>query len=328
MELLCPRVQILAGPTPESLMAHASHALRASADSEFAIAKAYNEAGYRYGKYADGPSRGLFQFEGRHAYSDRKAWEAIEGRLLKLRAGGVDQIRVLDIGCGPGIWLRRVVVRARQIGFSRITALGIDIADTQISRARAMSRGAATLEGVTLNFSHGDLRGSLPDGRFDLVLCLYGILNHIPAPEQPEVFARLAAATGGWLVCAVRTVGSTPTVYVDDVCAALRFYQDNRIDQLDVEFANGRKARFPSHLFSRAELQRLAAPRFEIDDLRGLDLFHGRFDSDPRWNPHVMPPARLAQELERLEDRYCRDPGFIDRATHLLLTAHRAKIAS
>ncbi len=304
-------------------MSAPSRVPRTKSESEAAIALAYNEAGYRYGKYADGPSRGLFQFDGRHAYSDRKTWETIEGRLLKLRAGGCDHLRVLDVGCGPGTWLRRVVVRACQIGFSRITAQGIDIADTQILRARAMSRGVAALEGVALSFTHGDLRGKLPAGRFDLSLCLYGVLNHIPTAEQPEVFARLAAATGAWMVCAVRTVGSTPTVYVDDVCAAVRFYQDNRIDRLDVEFANGRKLRFPSHLFSRAELQRLAAPAFEVEDLRGLDLFHGRFDGDPRWNPGGLPTARLAQELERLEDRYCRDPGFMDRATHLLLTARR-----
>lgn len=296
---------------------------RAVAETEFAIAAAYNEAGYRYGKYADGPARTLFQFEGRHAYSDRKTWETIETRLSNLRGRGIDHLKVLDVGCGPGTWLRRVAVRARQMGFAKITARGIDIADAQIRRAEALSRGVAALNGVDLAFSHGDLRGKLPGGGFDLGLCLYGVLNHIPAPEQPEVFARLADAVGGWLVCAVRAVGSTPTVYVDDICAALRFHQDNRIDRLDVEFANGRRARFPSHLFSRAELQRLTAPRWEVEDLRGLDLFHGRFENDPRWNPQAAMPTRLMQELDRLEDRYCRDLGFIDRATHLLLTARK-----
>lgn len=307
-------------------MVSASRQLRAAAQTEFAIAAAYNEAGYRYGKYADGVARGLFDFDGRHAFSDRKTWEAIEGRLLALRARGLNHLRVLDVGCGPGTWLRRVAVRARQIGFAEVTAQGVDIANIQIQRARALSRGVAELSGVNLSFSHGDLRGRLPEGRFDLCLCLYGVLNHIPAAEQAEAFARLAAATSGWFIGAVRTAGSTPTVYVDDLSAALRFYQDNRIDRLDVEFVNGRRVHFPSHLFTRAEVQRLAAQAFEIEDLRGLDLFHGRFDGDPRWNPQSPPPARLVQELERLEDRYCRDPGFIDRATHLLLTGRKAGV--
>src|SRR5271170_989610 len=41
-------------------------------NAEAQIAAAYNEAGYRYGKYADGGGRTLFTFDGRHAYGDRK----------------------------------------------------------------------------------------------------------------------------------------------------------------------------------------------------------------------------------------------------------------
>src|SRR5476651_2302614 len=87
-----------------------------------AISSAYNEAGYRYGKYADGNAHKLFQFEGRHAYGDRKIWTFVEDRLLGLRAQGVRNLRVLDIGCGPGTWLRRVVVRAKQLGFTKVAA--------------------------------------------------------------------------------------------------------------------------------------------------------------------------------------------------------------
>jgi hypothetical protein len=95
-----------------------------------------------------------------------------------------------------------------------------------------------------------------------------------------------------------------------------------------VEFANGRRSSFGSHLFSRAELTQLARPRFEVEDIRGLDLFHARFASDPRWNPPSSAmPARLSQELDRLEDRYCRDPGFVNHATHLLMAARNPKMA-
>ena len=111
------------------------------ASGEAEIAAAYNEVGYRYGKYADGGGRNLFVFDGRHAYSDRKTWEAIENKLLALRAKGLNRIKVLDLGCGPGTWLRRVVVRARQMGFAGIDAVGIDIAETQLYRARVLSRG-------------------------------------------------------------------------------------------------------------------------------------------------------------------------------------------
>ncbi|HWY64331.1 MAG TPA: class I SAM-dependent methyltransferase, partial [Rhizomicrobium sp.] len=101
-------------------------------DNEVKIAAAYNQAGYRYGKYADGSGDKLFCFEGRHAYADRKTWELIDGKLLALRAGGLHRLRVLDLGCGPGTWLRRVVVRAKQMGFTEIEAQGLDIADAQL----------------------------------------------------------------------------------------------------------------------------------------------------------------------------------------------------
>ena len=89
-----------------------------------------------------------------------------------------------------------------------------------------------------------------------------------------------------------------------------------------------RRASFQSHLFARAELERLAAQGFDVEEIRGLDLFHSRFASDPRWNPkNTAFAGRLAQELGRLEDRYCCDPGFVDHAAHLLLVArHKAMV--
>ena len=292
------------------------------ADNETKIAAAYNQAGYRYGKYADGSGDKLFSFEGLHAYADRRTWELIDSKLLALKARGLHRLRVLDLGCGPGTWLRRVVVRAKQIGFAEIEAQGLDIADIQLHRARALSRGVAEMAGVNLTFQHGDLRGKLPCPPNDLCLCLYGVLNHLPINEISHAFRRIADVTAGFFVATVRTIGSTPTVYVDDVSAASRFFQDNQIDRLDVEFTNGRRTSFQSHLFSRAELQRLAGAAFEVEEIQGLDLFHLRFAADPRWNPSSAAPlARLSQELARLEERYCRDPGFIDHASHLLLVA-------
>lgn len=297
-------------------------------NGEAQIAAAYNEAGYRYSKYADGGGRELFAFEGRHAYGDRKTWEVMRAKLLTLRAQGNRQLRVVDLGCGPGIWLCRVVMRARQLGFEEITAWGFDIAEAQLTRARALSRGLAALPGVTISFGHGDLRGPIAASDCDLALCLHGVLNHIPPAELPPLLERISAATSGYFIASVRAIGSTPTVYVDDVASALRFYQDNHRDRLDVEFANGRRASFQSHLFSHGELLRLASAAFEVEGIRGVDLFHSRFAGDARWNPEgAAPLMRLTQELTRLEDQYCRDPGFVNHATQLLLEARSRDMA-
>jgi SAM-dependent methyltransferase len=292
------------------------------AENEAKIASAYNQAGYRYAKYADGSGDKLFSFEGRHAFADRKTWALIDSKLIALRTKGQSRLRVLDLGCGPGTWLRRVVVRAKQMGFSEIEAQGFDIADGQLHRARVHSQSVAEMPGVNISFQNGDLRKKLPYPPNDLCLCLYGVLNHIPIDELPDALRRIAEVTTGFFVATARAIGSTPTVYVDDVSTAIRFFQDNQIGRLDVEFSDGHRTSFQSHLFSRADLARLAALSFEVEEVIGLDLFHLRFAPDPRWNPSSAAPlARLSQELLRLEERYCRDPGFIDHATHLLLVA-------
>jgi hypothetical protein len=65
--------------------------------------------------------------------------------------------------------------------------------------------------------------------------------------------------------------------------------------------------------------------RFDIEDLRGLDLFHSRFMPDPRWNPDCLRvDSQLSHELVRLEEAYATSPEFMDRAAHLLLVARSA----
>src|SRR4030088_3241638 len=99
------------------------------------VANIYNQAGDHYGSYADGDPSQPFAFDGLHAYADRCVWAALETKLADLRASGASSVRFLDAGCGPGTWLRRLVIRARALGFSRISARGFDIAQVQIQRA-------------------------------------------------------------------------------------------------------------------------------------------------------------------------------------------------
>src|ERR1700682_6308070 len=40
-----------------------------------------------------------------------------------------------------------------------------------------------------------------------------------------------------------------------------------------------------SFRYTQVELRNYFASNFDIEDLRGLDLFHSRFAADPRWNP-------------------------------------------
>jgi SAM-dependent methyltransferase len=299
-------------------------AVPVSANSDRAIATAYNQAGDEYITYADGNPRLLFAFDGRYGYGDRRIWELLDTRLRALRISGAETVRILDLGCGPGTWLRRIVTRARELGFRHVVARGFDIAEDQIRRAHQLSETLRNRPGVNLRFEIGDICERYPeaDGSVDLCLCLCGVLNHLTAPDLRPVLREIGRVTSGDFVTTVRAIGSTPTVYVGAVENARAFRQDNLNNRLEVEFNNGRRISMNSHLFEAAELRTLVAPVFAVKDLFGLDLFHGRFAEDHRWNPrHCKTTDSFRGELDRLEKIYCREAGFIDHATHLLLIA-------
>src|SRR6202022_3710972 len=126
------------------------------------VADIYNQAGDDYVAYADGDPSQPFAFDGMHAYADRCVWAALETKLNDLRASGASSVRFLDAGCGPGTWLRRLVIRARALGFSSITARGFDIAQGQIQGARLLARTLSSLPDVNITFDVADLSGRLP----------------------------------------------------------------------------------------------------------------------------------------------------------------------
>src|SRR5689334_24856219 len=71
-----------------------------------------------------------------------------------------------------------------------------------------------------------------------------------------------------------------------------------------------------------AELWRYFSPYFDIEDLCGLDNFHSRFASDPRWNSSPLETdGSLAASLQSLEERFSRDPAYLKRAAHYCLSA-------
>jgi SAM-dependent methyltransferase len=286
------------------------------------IAAAYNRAGDEYGAYADGDPERLFSFEGLHAYADRCLWSLLEAKLSDLRATGALSVSVIDAGCGPGTWLRRLVTHAHLLGFSAINARGFDVAETQIQIARRMAHDLAGLPGVNLTFDVADLTDRLPeaDGSVDMTLCLYSVLSHLPAASLPKVSAEFARVTKGHFVTTVRSIGSTPTIFVDSIEKARHFKLDHNLDRCEVELCGGHRIALSFHLFSESELRDCFARHFDIEDLRGLDIFHSRFIPDSRWNSaSLLVDERLSGHLAQLEETYARNPCFIERATHLML---------
>ncbi len=302
--------------------------LHDSADAN--VAAAYNQAGADYVAYADGDPTHLFAFSGLHAYADRRIWTLLEAKLTALRATGASCISILDEGCGPGTWLRRLVTRAHALGFTSITARGFDVARAQVQRARLLAKDLCGISGVNLTFDVADLADELPeaDASVDLTLCLYSVLSHLPVASLPKISAEIARVTSGHFIITVRAVGSTPTIFVDSIEKARHFRHDNSRDRCEIDLCDGRHIDMNFHLFTASELRSNFADYFDIEDLRGLDLFHNRFAPDPRWNPAFLAvDTQFFDELERLEESYATSPGFVERATHILLVARHRQTA-
>jgi SAM-dependent methyltransferase len=288
------------------------------------VADIYNQAGDDYIAYADGDPTQPFAFDGMHAYADRCVWALLERKLAELRASGANAVSFLDAGCGPGTWLRRLVIRAHALGFTSITARGFDIAEAQIRRARLLARDLARLPGVNFTFDVADLTARLPesDDSVNITLCLYSVLSHLPVGRLADVSMEMARVTSGHFITTVRSIGSPATAFVGSIENVRRLKQHHVQDRCEMELSDGRHIAFSFHLFTACEFRSCFSNDFEIEDLRGLDLFHSRFLPDPRWST-AHPEDGLADELLRLEESHAANRAFLDHAAHLLLVARR-----
>ena len=287
---------------------------------------AYNQAGEDYALYADGNEAQLFDFTGPHAFADKRLWMQLEAALVRLRETGTTTVNILDAGCGPGAWLRRLITRARELGFTNINARGFDIAREQLRRARFLSKELETLPGVHLRFDAGDVTHRLPeaDSSIDITLCLYCVLNHLPVSALDAVVKEFARVTRGVFMTTVRPQGSPPTVFVDSIEKAASFQNHPEVDRFEVRLNDGHSYTLDVHLFSATELQKLFTTYFVVPTMVGLDLFHSRFATDPRWAPHVAYKEDMfCEHLQRLEDVFATDPDFLEHAVHLLLVAEK-----
>lgn len=121
-----------------------------------------------------------------------RIWSGAPNPVLVDETEALAPGRALDIGCGEGadaLWLA-------ERGWH---ALGVDVSDVAIDRAREEALSRRNLSGA-VEFRQADLRDWVPDERaFDLVLAFF---VHLPPDERDLVFPRLAAAVapGGTLL--------------------------------------------------------------------------------------------------------------------------------
>ena len=117
-------------------------------------------------------------------------------RFIARQATGRDGARLLDLGCGPGLYLHRL---ARQ-GYR---CHGIDFSPAAIRHARTV----AAAEALDCTFDHADLRQADFGRGCALILLLFGQVNVFPRPDARDILTRAHAALepGGALVLEPQT---------------------------------------------------------------------------------------------------------------------------
>ena len=104
--------------------------------------------------------------------------------------------RVLDLACGPGLYLHRLA----RLGYR---CHGIDFSPAAIRHARSV----AAAEALDCTFERADLRQADLGSGYALVLLVYGQVNVFPRPVARDILSRAhaALAPGGSLVLEPQT---------------------------------------------------------------------------------------------------------------------------
>ena len=292
-------------------------------------ASAYNHVGGEYSRYADGDwvdNRSVPA--NRFAHADAIVWEAVCRSLDELHKAGITNVRVLDAGCGPGIWTTRIAEYAHHVGLS-LVLVGVDISKSQLDMAR---KHAAAFLGrcpngakPCLEFLEHDLAQTLPwtDGYFHIVLCNYTVLNHLAERMLQGAIAELCRVATDRVIATVRAVGSPPSACIIGMEQVREYRHYASRGQLALVLKDGSEHQLPFNMYSAHALEAFFAPHANIVDIRAMDLFVSRFAPDENWTASLIGslPERPAvmQKLKEMEDNLCRLPGWIDHGTHILI---------
>jgi SAM-dependent methyltransferase len=127
-----------------------------------------------------------------HDRASRRA-EVIDRHVAWIHALAGRPCRILDLGCGPGLYTRRLAALGHD-------CLGVDFSPASIEYAR---RGAGA-------YVLGDIRDGVPATGFDVALLIFGEFNTFAPDDARRVLAnaRAALVPGGRLVLEIEPVDS------------------------------------------------------------------------------------------------------------------------
>lgn len=194
------------------------------------------------------------------AHQAEAIWPQEQALFDRYGLGG--PIRILDLGCGTGEITRRLAGR-----YPAATLLGIDILETNLSRARHNSAPF----GQRIGYERGDafaLRHA--DASFDLVVC-----RHMSqaVPDFPLVFAEITRVlkSGGWLHLLSEDYGMLhmPMTQRDGgLFDPDLFWKTNVVAYLRGIGCDGHIGRHSPPLLERAGYRQIALDYMTVDTLR------------------------------------------------------------
>lgn len=283
--------------------------------------KAYHNHSRIYSIYANGVVKNendLLNFKGRQfGFEDEQMWCLIMSEISLLIRKGKKSIRILDVGCGDGIWLLRVAHACQSTFGIDVRGVGIDYAPNMIQEARQK------LDWCRRNFPHfrfdvdfkeGDICERLPfaDREFDITLCLNTVLNHVAAEQLAGAANNLLRVTNEVNISSVKATGSPKTAYICSMSAVEEF--DQRGDWLKLTLKDGTKETLRSHLFTPEEFKSLFSAVGTVKELMGHDILASLFVEN-RFSDETWP----APYVQSLESALCHQNEFIDKANHMVI---------
>jgi len=124
-----------------------------------------------------------FHLDGSNDMASRRT-QTIEGFVGWVDARlGLAGRRVLDLGCGPGLYARRLAARGAEV-------IGLDFSATSLAHARQ----EAVAAGLSIDYREADyLEDDLP-GSLDLVLLIYCDYGALPPERRQKLLGKVRAA--------------------------------------------------------------------------------------------------------------------------------------
>lgn len=288
---------------------------RAALGASAGIAHAYDHVGDAYPRYADGEGPDDAPTAVRSAHADTIVWQTICSTIGALQKEGVSTLHILDAGCGPGTWLRRIAIHAHRQGLG-VNAVGFDISKGQLEiarkRAKTLSAHIAGGNVPKLEFVRHDLVDPLPwsKGQFHIVLCNFAVLNHLARAALPTAIGELCRVASHRVIATLRALASPPTACIVGTDQVHELHEDCSRGRLALVLKDGTRHELTFNLYSADTLKALFARHAAIADLRAIDLFISRFATDANWTQTLVEGLagrqQVMQRLKELEEHLCR----------------------